>query len=73
VAARARIVMRKKAYHVTFSIRDACDVRRFRPSFPLKGLVPISLESASIEVVDLLLPTMSLMSDVYSVLSDYSV
>lgn len=26
--------MRKKAYHVTFSIRDACDVRRFRGSFP---------------------------------------
>lgn len=33
VGARAKSVMRKKVYRVTFSIRDACDVRSFRLSF----------------------------------------
>lgn len=33
VGARAKSVMRKKAYRVTFSIRDACDVRSFRLNF----------------------------------------
>lgn len=40
VGARARSVMRKKAYRVTFSIRDACDVRSFRLSF-LIGLAQL--------------------------------
>lgn len=34
-----RRLMRKKAYHVTFSIRDACDVRRFRLSFSDGGTI----------------------------------
>jgi len=70
VATRAKNIMRKKAYHVTFSIRDACDVRRFHPSFPLKGLISISLERVlQLRWLTLLLLTASLMSNVYSILS----